>query len=418
MESFVIEGGKRLSGEIDLQGCKNSALPILAASVLNKSESIIHNVPDIEDVNTMIEMLKDLGCYVEKKGHSVIVNSKDINKVKLNDKLLRKMRSSLILMGAVLSLERECSFSMPGGCDIGLRPIDLHIKALKQLGCVMIEENGVITLKGEKIKGRNIQLDFPSVGVTENIILASVLADGVTAIGNPAKEPEIIDLQNFLNSMGARVYGAGGNTVYIEGVKSLKNTEYTIMSDRIVCGTFMCLANMTSSSFFIKNAKLDTMKAVYYKLLETGENFKIYSDGILVRGSDNIKPLKSLITLPYPGFPTDMQSQMGAMLSIAKGVSIINETIFENRFKYTLELIRMGAKMNVKGSTLVIEGVDSLYGAQVYAPDLRGGASLIIAALAAEGKSIVSDIHHIERGYENIDNIINSLGGKIKKIKV
>ena len=418
MESFVIEGGKRLSGEIDLQGCKNAALPILAASVLNKSESIIHNVPDIGDVNTMIEMLKDLGCYVEKKGHSVIVNSKDINKVKLNDKLLRKMRSSLILMGAVLSLERECSFSMPGGCDIGLRPIDLHIKALKQLGCVMIEENGIITLKGEKIKGRNIQLDFPSVGVTENIILASVLAEGVTAIGNPAKEPEIIDLQNFLNSMGARVYGAGGNTVYIEGVKSLKNTEYTIMSDRIVCGTFMCLANMTCSSFFIKNAKLDTMKAVYYKLLETGENFKIYSDGILVRGSDNIKPLKSLITLPYPGFPTDMQSQMGAMLSIAKGVSIINETIFENRFKYTLELIRMGAKMNVKGSTLVIEGVDSLYGAQVYAPDLRGGASLIIAALAAEGKSIVSDIHHIKRGYENIDNIINSLGGKIKKIKV
>ncbi|WP_290776357.1 UDP-N-acetylglucosamine 1-carboxyvinyltransferase [Anaerofustis sp.] len=416
MGSYMIEGGRKLSGEIQLQGCKNAALPILAASVLNKSENIIHNVPDIKDVDIMLKMLRDLGCKVEKKGNTVIVDSQNINKVSLNEELLRKMRSSIILMGAVLSLRRECSFSMPGGCDIGLRPIDLHIKALKEFGCSVSEENGIINIKGEKLKGRNIQLDFPSVGVTENIILASVLADGVTAIGNPAKEPEIIDLQNFLNGMGARVYGAGGNTVYIEGVKKLNRSEYTIMGDRIVCGTFMCLANITGSDFFIRDAKLDDIKAVYYKLSESGEKFKMYADGIHVQGAERVKSVNSLITLPYPGFPTDMQSQMSAMLSVADGVSIVSETIFENRYKYTCELNRMGANMRVSGKTLVINGVKELSPAQMYAQDLRGGASLVIAALAAEGKSFVHDIYHIERGYEDFDKRIRSLGGSIKKI--
>lgn len=415
MDSFVIEGGRKLDGDINLQGCKNAALPILAASILSKSESIIHNVPGIEDVGIMIKLLKNLGCRVIKEGNTISVNSEDLNKTSLNEGLLRKMRSSIMLMGAVLSLNKECSFSMPGGCDIGLRPIDMHIKALKELGCEMSEENGIITLKGEHLKGKNIQLDFPSVGVTENIMLASVLAEGVTSIGNPAKEPEIIDLQNFLNSMGARVYGAGTNTVYIEGVKELHSCEYTVMSDRIACGTFMCLANMTGSSIYLKDAKVDTMKAVYYKLMESGARFKIYSDGILIKGADKIKAIDSLITLPYPGFPTDMQSQFGAMLSLAEGVSIINETIFENRFKYTCELTRMGANMNVNGTTLVINGVDKLSGANMYAEDLRGGASLVIAALAAEGKSNIYDIYHIDRGYENLEKTLRGLGAKIDR---
>lgn len=415
--SYIINGGNSLSGEIKLQGCKNAVLPILIGSILNRGENIIHNVPLIEDVFTMREILISLGCEVKIEGNTFYINSKNLNNANISEKLIRKMRSSIVLMGALIALEKECTFTLPGGCDIGLRPIDMHLKALKQLGGVIEEENGVIKCYGNNLKGTNIQLDFPSVGATENLMFAAIFADGVTSIGNAAKEPEIIDLQNFLNSMGARVYGAGGNTVYIEGMSELKKfNEYTVMEDRIVAGTFMSLVHMTGGEVFIKGCKLEHMKAIYYKLLESNLNIKKYCDGVLVKSDGKIHSVDSIITLPYPGFPTDMQSQMSAMLTLSDGVSIINETIFENRFKYTSFLQRMGADITVTKQIAIIKGVKELHPAKMYATDLRGGACLVNAALAARGESVIENVEYIKRGYENYDEVLRGVGADIREV--
>ena len=399
-----------------MQGCKNAALPILIGAILNRGENVIHNVPLIEDVFTMKEILLSLGCKVKIEDNTFYINSKNLNNPKISERLIRKMRSSIVLMGALIALEKECTFTLPGGCDIGLRPIDMHLKALKQLGAVIEEENGVIKCYGNDLVGKNIQLDYPSVGATENLMFASVFAKGVTSIGNAAKEPEIIDLQNFLNSMGARVYGAGGNTVYIEGTGKLNEfNEYTVMEDRIVAGTFMSLVHMTSGELFIKGCKIDNMKAIYYKLLESNLKIKPYSDGVLIKSDGKIHSVDSIITLPYPGFPTDMQSQMTSMLTLANGVSIINETIFENRFKYTTLLQRMGADITVTKQIAIVKGVKKLNPAKMYATDLRGGACLVNAALATKGESTIENIDYIKRGYENYASSLRSIGADIKE---
>lgn len=418
MESYIINGGYRLEGEVNLQGCKNSALPILAASVLNRGINIIHNVPNITDVRIMEEILQSIGCKVEHDKNTVFIDSSTIHNDEIQENLLRKMRSSIILMGSMLSSIKECSLFLPGGCDIGLRPIDIHLKTLSQLGSDIKEDHGKIICSAKELVGTNIQLDFPSVGATENIILASVFAKGVTSIGNAAKEPEIIDLQNFLNALGARVYGAGGNTVYVEGVDKLKRSvEYSVMKDRIVAGSIMCAAHMTKGEVFIKGCTLDTMRATYYKLLESNLDISAYSDGVLVKSDGNIKSIDSIITLPYPGFPTDMQSQLVAMLSVANGVSIVKETIFENRFKYTTQLLRMGADIKVNNQMAIVNGVKFLTPAKVYATDLRGGMALVLAGLCANGTTVVECSEYINRGYEELEHVFNALGGKIKSEK-
>ncbi len=417
MSSYIVDGGNLLRGDIKLQGCKNSVLPILAASILNRNETILHNVPNIKDVATMIKILRSLGCSVEWEGSSVIINSRNINNMKVSEDLVRQMRSSIIFMGSLVGLKKESRFAYPGGCEIGIRPIDLHLKTLRMLGANIYDDGGYIVFESSKLKSANIQLDFPSVGATENLILASVFANGVTSIGNCAKEPEIIDLQNFLNAMGARVYGAGSNTIYIEGVQKLDPVEYSIMPDRIVAGTYMCMVNACGGDVFIKGANLDTMKASYYKLLESGAKIKSYSDGVSIISDRNIKAIDCLITQPYPGFPTDMQSQFGTMLCLAKGVSIINETIFENRFNYMTQLKKMGADIRIKDRLCIISGVGEFKAANVYAQDLRGGASLVMAAICANGKSKIDNIEYIERGYEDFSTVLNNIGAKIRSLR-
>jgi len=413
MSSYIIKGGKKLYGEVKLQGAKNAALPIMAACVLNNTENILYNVPKIKDVSIMIKILRSIGCKVIENGDCLIIDSSTINSVEVSEQLVRKMRSSIMVMGALLSKHNETRFSYPGGCDIGLRPIDIHLKGLRALGAEITEEHGYIVCTCSSLKGTNILLDYPSVGATENIMLAAVYAEGVTSISNAAKEPEIVDLQEFLNHMGARVYGAGTNTIYVEGVKHLSKAEYKIMSDRIVAGTYLCAVNTTGGKVFIQDGTLDNIKAVYYKLIETGCEIKQYSDGLMVKSNGNIQAIDTLITLPYPGFPTDLQPVFTAMLTYAKGSSIINETIFESRYKFATQLIRMGANIKIEGRLAIITGMDHLSSATLYSPDLRGGAALCVAALRADGESRLEDVEYIERGYENFVDNFTKIGASI-----
>lgn len=412
---YIINGKRPVKGEINLQGSKNASLPIIAACVLNKSETVLHNVPDIEDVRIMLKILQSLGCRTEFSDNVLCINSDNLKMCEVSENLVNKMRSSIILMGALLAINKQVTFSYPGGCDIGLRPIDLHLKGLRQIGAQIEESHGYIVAKGDELVSASIILDYPSVGATENIMLASVFTKGVTSISNAAREPEILDLQNFLNAMGARVYGAGTNTIYIEGVDKLHSCEYTVMPDRIAAGTFLCANSVAGGELFLRNCKLEHIKSPYYKLLESGMRFKIYSDGIMSITDRNIAPLNTLITSPYPAFPTDLQPPFTAMLCFAKGTSVVNETIFENRYRFVSQLSRMGADIKIEGRIAIITGKSVLSGANVYAHDLRGGAALIVAALGAEGKTIINDVYHIERGYENIVNTLRNIGVDIKE---
>ncbi len=321
-----------------------------------------------------------------------------------------------MLMGALVAKMKYAHFSYPGGCDIGLRPIDIHLKALKKLGADITEDHGYIIIDGKDMRSADIVLNYPSVGATENIILASVFTKGVTSVSNAAKEPEIIDLQNFLNSVGARVYGAGSNTVYIEGVERLQTGEYAIMPDRIVSGTYMCATHICAGKVFLRNCSLDSIKSPYYKLIESGLKIKSYADGVQCISNGDIQPIDSIMTLPYPGFPTDLQPVFVAMMCYSSGITLINETVFENRYRYTSQLIRMGADIKIEGRTAVISGSKNLEGATVYAHDLRGGAALTLAALRAEGVSSIEDTQHIRRGYENFAGVLQNVGADIKSI--
>ncbi len=414
MDTYIIEGGKKLEGELFVSGSKNASLPILAATVLNKGITKLYNVPDIHDTKVMLEILKYLGCKIKRSSDKIVVDARDVKKNNIPEELMRQMRSSVILVGALIGRFKEATFSCPGGCDIGARPIDLHLKAFTNLGINIEEDSGYIKCKCDEIKAGKIQLDFPSVGATENAMLSAVMADGQTIITNAAMEPEIVDLQNFLNKMGAKIEGAGSNVIKIKGVAKLKDTGYNIMPDRIEAGTILCCVAVTSGKIKLKNVIPEHLAPVLDKLEESGCKLDIKKDEISLQAPKKLKAV-DIKTMPYPGFPTDMQSIFVGMISIAKGTSVIIENIFENRYKYTNELKRMGANIIIEGRTAVIKGVRKLSGVTVNATDLRGGAALIVAALVAKGKTKICNIEYILRGYENIDKKLNTIGAKIVK---
>lgn len=414
MSKYIIKGGNKLEGEVKISGSKNAALPIIAATILNAGKTTLYNVPDIHDTQMMFEILKNLGGKIEKKNNKIIIDTSKINNFEIPENLMRQMRSSVILAGSLLGKYREATFSYPGGCDIGSRPIDLHLKGFEKLGINITKNYGNISCICDKIIGEKIDLDFPSVGATENIMLASCMAEGTTLITNAAREPEIIDLQNFLNKMGAKIKGAGSNQIQIEGVKKLKDVSYNIMPDRIEAGTFLCATAVTAGNVKLLNLNPEHITPIINKLEETNCKMNIKKNSIELLAPKKLKAV-DIKTMPYPGFPTDMQSVFAAMLTIAKGTSVIVENIFENRYKYTQELNRMGAKISIEGKTAVIKGTRKLYGTTVNATDLRGGAALVIAGLAAKGVTNVENIEYILRGYEKIESKLSKLGANIKK---
>lgn len=412
MKSYVIEGENELNGEVIISGSKNAALPILAASILNKGITKLYNVPNIHDTKIMLEILEILGCQIKKNSDKIIIDSRNIKQFEIPENLMREMRSSVILAGAILGIHKKVRLSYPGGCDIGARPIDLHIKAFKKLGINVIEESGYINCNCDNIIGNKISLDFPSVGATENSILVSVLAEGTTIIENAAMEPEIVDLQNLLNKMGAKITGAGTKTVIVQGVDKLKDVSYTIMPDRIEAGTFLCMVSATGGNVKLNSVITEHLLPIISKLEECGSKIITEKNSITIKASKKLKSV-DIKTMPYPGFPTDMQSVFASMLTTAKGTSIIIENIFENRFKYVPELKRMGAKIVIEGRTAVIKGVRKLYSASVKCTDLRGGAALVLAGLVAKGKTKINNIEYILRGYENLDKKLRKLGANI-----
>ena len=414
MENYVVEGGNRLEGEVTISGAKNAALPIIAATLLNPEKIEIDNCPNIHDVFIMINILNSLGCSVHMENNKMMVDTSGLNKYEIPENLMREMRSSVILAGAMLGRMKKCVFTYPGGCEIGARPINMHLDGFKQLGVSIVEESGRITCECGKLIGADITLDFPSVGATENIMLASVFADGTTYVRNVAREPEIKDLQDFLNGMGANIVGAGSNTIIIKGVKALHETVHNVIPDRIEAGTYLCLAAATQGDVIIKNVIPDHINSVLHKLKQIGSRLDVKKNEIAIRAPKLVLPT-NIKTMPYPGFPTDMQSQFVSLLSIASGTSIVVETIFENRFKYVNELIRMGANITIEGRTAIIQGVDKLNGAIIETKDLRGGAALVIASLAAQGESKISGVNYLERGYENFVQKLQLLGAKIIK---
>lgn len=417
VDRFIIDGGRRLDGEVVVQGAKNAVLPILAATVLNGGKNVIHNCPGLRDVEKTVAVLEGLGCKVTKQGGTLTVDSSSVNDCRIDESLMRQMRSSIIFLGAIIGRLGEAIVSMPGGCEIGARPIDLHLKALKQLGITIKEAHGYIYCKADKLTGSDIHLDFPSVGATENVMLAAVLAKGVTTISNAAREPEISDLQNFLNRMGAKIIGAGGSTIRIEGVEHLYGVDHTIMPDRIAAATYLACGAATGGRITLKNANPADMTAILNALREMGVRIFTEKDAIYSISPKKLRAVRTIRTMPYPGFPTDFQSPFLALCALSSGTSILTETIFENRFQNVEELNRMGANIKVDGRTAVIIGVDSLSGANVFARELRGGASLIIAGLSANGVTNISNIEYIDRGYEDIDKNLCACGANIQRVE-
>lgn len=413
MKSYIIEGGKKLEGTVKISGSKNASLPILAATILSEKTNKLYNVPQIKDTKTTLEILKLLGCKIKQNSGKIEINSKNITKTEIPENLMREMRSTVIMAGALLGRFKEVTFSYPGGCDIGSRPIDLHINAFKKLGVEITEEAGFIKCKANKIIGTNIDLDFPSVGATENIILATVLSTGTTTINNAAMEPEIIDMVQFLKKMGAKIQGEGTNQIIIDGVEKLSGVSYNIMPDRIEAGTILCAVAATGGNVILDNVIPEHLTAVINKLEETGCKIEINNKKITLNAQKKLKPI-DIKTMTYPGFPTDLQQIFATMLVKASGTSIIVENIFESRYKYISELRKMGAKVTVEGKTAIIKGTRKINATTVVCTDLRGGAALVIAGLMAKGKSRVENIGYIQRGYENLENKLGSLGAKIK----
>ena len=414
MTRIVVEKSKPLRGTVKINGAKNAVLPIIAATLLVDDVTVIRNVPKLRDVNIMIDLLTILGAKVDYDGYTLTVDAKNVNNTEAPLNLVSKMRASFLVMGSLLSRFKNTKVYLPGGCAIGDRPIDLHLKGFKQLGA-NIEENveeGYIFAKTEKLTADKIYLDFPSVGATENIIMAAVLAEGITIIENAAEEPEIVDLANFLNKIGAKVRGAGTNTIKITGVDKLHSAEHTVIPDRIEAGTYMVAGAITKGDITLENIIVDHIKPIIAKLKETGASVIEYDSSVRVVGTDNIKAT-NIKTLPHPGFPTDMQSQFLSLLSIADGESIITETIFENRFMTVPELVRLGSNIEISGESAIIRGSKVLIGSEVIATDLRAGAGLVLAGLAAEGKTTIKNIDHILRGYVDLVEQLRNLGAEI-----
>ena len=416
MEQYMVEGGNPLVGEVEIGGAKNAALAILAASVMTDETVLIENMPDVRDTNILLQAMQSIGVIVERVDrHSVKINASLIHELVIEDDYIKKIRASYYLLGALLGKYNKAEVALPGGCNIGSRPIDQHIKGFKALGADVRIEHGLIITEAEKLKGSHLYMDVVSVGATINVMMAAAMADGMTIIENAAKEPHVVDLANFLNSLGANIKGAGTDVIRIRGVERLHKTEYTIIPDQIEAGTFMFAAAATRGDVTVKNVIPKHLESISAKLMEIGCEVEESDDAVRVVAS---RPLNHthVKTLPYPGFPTDMQPQITVALGLSQGTSIVTESIFENRFKYVDELTRMGANIKVEGNTAIIDGVGRYTGASITAPDLRAGAALVIAALAAEGISTVDDIRYIERGYENFPEKLRGLGAMIEKV--
>ncbi len=413
METIIVKKSGALNGHLKVNGSKNSILPILAASLLTKDKCILHEIPKLEDVNVMCNLLSKLGAKINRlDDNSLEIHAENIINYEAPYDLISKMRASFLVMGSLLSRVNKAKVSMPGGCAIGTRPIDLHLKGFKNLNININSNRGYIQAETEGITGNHVYLDFPSVGATENLMMAACRAKGKTVIENCAEEPEIVDLANFINSMGAKIEGAGTKTITINGVEELHGTEYTIIPDRIEAGTYMVAAVLTGGELHIDNVIPAHVQPVIAKLREVGAEI-IENDSSVVVRSKGIINSTDIKTLPYPGFPTDMQAQFMLLLSLANGTSIINETIFENRFMHANEFLRMGANIKIEGNTAVVNGLNGLTGAKVRATDLRAGAALVLAGLVAEGETEISEVHHIKRGYADIVEKLQTVGADI-----
>ena len=417
MESLFIKGGHTLSGSIDVAASKNAILPILAGSIMINGEVVIEKATLYSDVCYMLKILEEIGCKTNISGSDIYINSKNIDKCFVKEDYTKKVRSSIFMLGPLLSRMKKAVVAYPGGCNIGNRPIDLHLKGLELLNVKIEEKHGYITCDGRNMRSGEVHLDFPSVGATENIMMASVFLKGRTTIYNAAREPEIIDLQNFLNSAGAKIYGAGTSTIIIEGVKNLNSTEYKPIKDRIIAGTYLIACAMAGGEIELKKALPEYNGALIYKLRQAGLKIDINKQDIRIQAKGRLKSINKIETQPYPGFPTDLQNQILALQTISRGTSVIAENLFETRFKICNELIKMGADITTNSQIAIIRGVSKLYGAGVVATDLRGGAGLVLAGLAAEGYTTIQDIFHIDRGYKNIEEDLSKLNAEIRRIK-
>lgn len=416
MNRLSIEGGIPLEGSVRVHGAKNAVLPILAATILNRGINVIHDCPDLKDVRTTMKILNFLGAKAWREGGTVTVDTRGRLTDHIPDELMREMRSSIFFMGAILSRCGSARISAPGGCELGPRPIDLHEKALRELGAEIEESHGYINCRAKRLAGANLHLSFPSVGATENAMLAAVTAEGRTVMTNVAKEPEIVDLADFLNKMGADIRGAGTGVIEINGTTELHGAEHTVIPDRIVATTYLTAAAITGGTVELTNVQPGHITAVLSALKDCGCNLYIKERSVVLHAPALLRPLNYIKTLPYPGFPTDAQAPVMAMLTLARGTSIITETMFESRYKHVEELVRMGADIRVDGRVAVIRGVAELSGAAVSAMDLRGGAALVVAGLAARGTTVISNVHYIDRGYENIEENLRTLGAKIQRV--
>lgn len=416
MEQYIIKGGQPLKGEVSVGGAKNAALGILAAAIMTDETVTIENVPDVRDVRVMLRAIEGIGAQVKYVyNNTVQINGKSISDISVDGEYVKKIRASYYLIGALLGKYKRAEVALPGGCNIGTRPIDQHMKGFEALGADVKIEYGMIKTKANRLRGNHIYLDVVSVGATINIMMAAAMSEGKTTIENAAKEPHIVDVSNFLNAMGANIKGAGTDVIRITGVPRLHGTTYSIIPDQIEAGTFMFAAAATGGDVKINNVIPKHLEALTAKLVEIGCVVEEFDDAIRVIGKENLRPT-NIKTLPYPGFPTDMQPQMAVVLARAKGTSVITESIFENRFKYVDELARMGGNIKVEGNVAIIDGVQRLTGASVSAPDLRAGAALVIAGLVAEGYTQIEDIYYIQRGYEAFDEKLRSLGARIETV--
>lgn len=416
MDRFIVNGKNRLGGEISVHGAKNSALPVLAAAVTVGDECVISNCPKLSDVRATANIIDALGCDKTEDGRTITVNSRSLSKNEISDSLMRELRSSFIFMGALLSKTGRAVMSTPGGCEIGVRPIDIHLLSFEQMGAKISYENGKIVCEAPgALKGAEINLSFPSVGATENIMLAAVKAKGTTYIKNAAREPEICDLARFLNTCGADIKGAGESTIVIEGVEKLHGCEFCVMPDRIVAATYLAAAAVTGSELLVKNAVSENLSSVLSSFEQAGCKFLCKNNEIYIKAPQRLKKMETIRTMPYPGFPTDCQAITMAMAAVANGTTLITENIFESRFRHVGELNRMGADISVSGRTASVKGVKSLYGAGVSATDLRGGMALVLASLSAEGKSVIDCVEYIDRGYERTENELKKIGADIRR---
>lgn len=418
METFLVEGGTRLEGTLRVDSAKNAVLPILAAAILTDEDVVLEDVPQITDALRMAEILTILGCQVEKAQRRLTVRSGGLNNWEMPDSLSKQIRSSIFLLGPILSRFGKATVTYPGGCEIGLRPIDLHLRGLRSLGVKISESGGMIHCDGGSMRAGDVYFDYPSVGATENVMMAAVLLPGVTTIHNAAREPEIVDLQNMVNAMGGQVRGAGSQRIQVTGVKRLHGVTWTPMPDRIVAGTLLAAAAITGGEVELTNAPVGDMMAVLSKLREMGCSIEEGRDTLHLAAPQRLTAFAQLQTQPHPGFPTDMQVQMLALLSVAQGTGVIMENVFENRFTHAGDLNRMGARILCSGRTAVVQGVEQLYGARVTARDLRGGAALVLAGLKANGLTQVDQAGLVDRGYDHLENQLSALGAKIRRIQV